>query len=65
MSGHPADANIYSRSKPICIAENKKANVIIVAKEYKRAADILAGYLHKITMDKFVTDTVAKIEITS
>ena len=36
-------------SKPICIAENKTANVIIVAKEYKRAAGILAEYLYKIT----------------
>ena len=36
-------------NKPIYIAENKKANVVIVAKEYKRAADILAEYLQKIT----------------
>lgn len=46
-------------SKPICIAENKNANVIIVAKEYKRAADILAKYLHKIT------DAVFRIQETS
>lgn len=36
-------------NKPICIAENKKANVVIVAREYKRAAGILAEYLKKMT----------------
>lgn len=36
-------------TKPICIAENKNANVVIVTKEYRRAAEILAGYLNKIT----------------
>ena len=36
-------------NKPICIAENKKANMLIIAREYKRAAGILAGYLNKIT----------------
>ena len=35
--------------KPVRIAENKKASVVIVAKEYQRAADILAEYLGKIT----------------
>lgn len=36
-------------NKPISIAENKKANVVIVASEYQRAAKILAEYLGKIT----------------
>lgn len=35
--------------KPVCIAENKNACVSIVAKEYKRAAKILAEYLEKVT----------------
>lgn len=43
-------------SKPICIAENKNANVVIVSKEYPRAAGILAEYLRKIT------DAVFKIQ---
>ncbi len=45
-------------NKPICIAENKKANMLIIAREYKRAAGILAGYLNKITDALFqVQDT--------
>ena len=45
-------------NKPICIAENKKANMLIIAREYKRAAGILAGYLNKITDAVFqVQDT--------
>lgn len=39
--------------KPICIAENKKANVVIVAREFKRAAGILSEYLNKITDAEF------------
>lgn len=46
-------------SKPICIAENKNANVVIVSKEYPRAAGILAEYLRKIT------DAVFKIQETT
>ncbi len=44
-------------NKPICIAENKKANVTIVTMEYGRAAGILAEYLRKIT------DAVAEMEL--
>ena len=36
-------------TKPICIAENKNANVVIVTREHKRAAGILARYLNQIT----------------
>ena len=43
-------------NKPICIAENKKANMLIIAREYKRAAGILAGYLNKITDAVFQVD---------
>lgn len=35
--------------KPICIAENKKPNVVIVSREFRRPAEILARYLKKIT----------------
>ena len=45
--------------KPVCIAENKKANVVIVAGEYRRGAEILAEYLGKIT------DAVFRIQETS
>lgn len=45
--------------KPVCIAENKKASVVIVAKEFRRPAAILAEYLAKIT------DTVFKIQETT
>lgn len=40
-------------NKPVCIAENKKANVVIVAKKFKRGAAILAEYLGKITDASF------------
>lgn len=40
-------------SKPICIAENRKANVVIVAPAYRRAANILADYLRRITDASF------------
>ena len=39
--------------KPICIAENKTASVVIVSKEFPRAAAILAKYLNKITDAEF------------
>ena len=45
--------------KPVCIAENKKANVVIVARAYHRGAEILAEYLGKIT------DAVFRIQETS
>lgn len=35
--------------KPICIAENIKPNVVIVSREFRRPAEILARYLKKIT----------------
>lgn len=35
--------------KPICIAENKKPNVVIVSREFRHPAEILARYLKKIT----------------
>ncbi len=40
-------------NKPISIAENKKASVVIVAPQYQRAAKILADYLGKITDAEF------------
>lgn len=40
-------------SKPICIAENKKAGVVLVSKEFPRAVKILAEYLTKITDAEF------------
>lgn len=46
-------------NKPICIAENKKANVVIVTGAYRRAAGILAEYLEK------VTDAVFKVQETT
>lgn len=45
--------------KPVCIAENKKPNVVIVAGEYGRAGGILAEYLEKIT------DAVFRIQETT
>lgn len=39
--------------KPICIAENKKPNVVIVSREFRRPAEILARYLKKITNADF------------
>lgn len=45
--------------KPVCIAENKKPNMVIVAGEYGRAAGILAEYLEKIT------DAVFRIQETT
>ena len=45
--------------KPVCIAENKKANVVIVSRAYQRGAEILAEYLGKIT------DAVFRIQETS
>ena len=45
--------------KPVCIAENKKANVVIVARAYQRGAEILAEYLGKIM------DAVFRIQETS
>ena len=49
-------------SKPICIAENKKAAVVIVAREYKRAAGILAEYLGKITDAVFTVRETTTVE---
>ena len=49
-------------NKPICIAENKKAAVVIVAREYKRAAGILAEYLGKITDAVFTVRETTTVE---
>ena len=48
-------------SKPICIAENRKANILIVAKEFPRAAAILAGYLHRITDAVFTVQETTSV----
>lgn len=47
--------------KPIAIAENKKANVVIVSKGFERAAAILADYLKKITDADFTTQETTTI----
>ncbi len=48
-------------TKPICIAENKNANVVIVTREHKRAAGILARYLNQITDADFTIQETSTI----